>query len=51
MHMLKQLNTAIQYIEQNMCGGFGPDEAAKLTCVTADRLHTVLSFYGRYDSE
>ena len=44
MNMLKQLNEAIEYIEQNLCAEFDLDEAARLACVTADSFIRFFSY-------
>lgn len=44
MNMLKQLNEAIEYIEQNLCAEFDLDEAARLACVTADSFMRFFSY-------
>lgn len=44
MDMLKQLNTAIQYIEENLSAELDLDEAAKLACVTADSFKRFFSY-------
>ena len=42
--MLKQLNSAIEYIEQNLCAEFSIDEAARRACVTADSFMRFFSY-------
>ena len=44
MNMLKQLNDAIMYIEQNLCAELNFDEAAKLACVTTDSFMRFFSY-------
>lgn len=44
MDTLKQMNAAIEYIEQNLCAGFDLDEAARLACVTADSFMRFFSY-------
>ncbi len=44
MNMLKQLNAAITYIEQNLCARLDLDEAARLACVTADSFIRFFSY-------
>ena len=44
MNMLKQLNSAIEYIEQNLCAEFSLDEAARRACVTADSFMRFFSY-------
>lgn len=44
MNMLKQLNNAIQYIEQNLCGELRLGEAARLACVTEDSFARFFSY-------
>ena len=36
MDMLKQLNAAIDYVEENLCGEINADAAAKIACLTGD---------------
>ena len=36
MDMLKQLNSAIRYLEENLRAELDLDEAAKLACLTKD---------------
>jgi len=36
MDMLKQLNAAINYVEENLCGEINADAAAKIACLTGD---------------
>ena len=44
MNMLKQLNSAIEYIETNLCAEFDLDTAAGIACVTADSFIRFFSY-------
>lgn len=44
MNMLKQLNSAIEYIEANLCAEFDLDTAAGIACVTADSFIRFFSY-------
>lgn len=44
MDMLKQLNAAMVYIEQNLCNDVHFDEAARIACVTRDSLMRFFSY-------
>ena len=44
MNMLKQLNAAIRYIEQNLCAELNLDEVAGLACVSADSFMRFFSY-------
>lgn len=44
MNMLKQLNAAIEYIEENLCAEVKIDTAAKIACVTADSFIRFFSY-------
>lgn len=44
MNMLKQLNGAITYIEQNLCTELNLDEVARLACVTTDSFVRFFSY-------
>lgn len=44
MNMLKQLNAAIKYIEQNLCAELELDEVARLACVSADSFMRFFSY-------
>lgn len=44
MNMLKHLNAAIAYIEENLCAGFDLDEAARRACVSADSFIRFFSY-------
>ena len=44
MNMLRQLNAAMTYIEENLCAELDLDEAAKLACVTADSFARFFSY-------
>ena len=42
--MLKQLNSAIEYIEENLCAEISLDAAAAIACVTADSFMRFFSY-------
>ena len=44
MNMLKQLNSAIEYIEANLCAEFDLDTAAGIACITADSFIRFFSY-------
>lgn len=44
MHMLRQLNAAMAYIEANLCAEFDLDTAAGIACVTADSFARFFSY-------
>lgn len=44
MNMLKQLNAAIAYIEQNLCAELNINEVARLACVTKDSFMRFFSY-------
>ena len=44
MNMLKQLNDAIEYIEENLCAELNLDEVARLACVTTDSFMRFFSY-------
>ena len=44
MNMLRQLNAAMTYIEENLCAELDLDEAAKLACVTVDSFARFFSY-------
>lgn len=44
MDMLKQLNDAVTYIEQNLCGEIRPEEAARIACVSTDSFLRFFSY-------
>ena len=44
MNMLKQLNSAMEYIEANMCNEINVDAAAGIACVTADSFVRFFSY-------
>ena len=44
MNILRQLNDAIAYIEQNLCAEFELDEAARIACVSADSFARFFSY-------
>lgn len=44
MNMLKQLNEAILYMEENLCGEISLDEAARKACVTRDSFIRFFSY-------
>lgn len=44
MNMLKQLNTAIEYIEANLCAELDLDTAASIACVTVDSFIRFFSY-------
>ena len=44
MNMLRQLNAAIKYIEENLCTEFDLDEAARVACVTTDSFIRFFSY-------
>lgn len=44
MNVLKQLNLAISYIEENLCAEFNLDTAAKIACVSTDSFIRFFSY-------
>lgn len=44
MNMLKQLNLAIDYIEENLCNEINFDKAAQIACVTSDSFLRFFSY-------
>ena len=44
MNMLRQLNAAMTYIEENLCAELDLDEAARLACVTTDSFARFFSY-------
>lgn len=44
MNMLKQLNSAIEYVEMNLCAEIDIDAAAAIACVTADSFIRFFSY-------
>ena len=44
MNLLKQLNAAMAYIEENLCGEIDFEKAAGIACVTADSLARFFSY-------
>lgn len=44
MHMLKQLNAAMAYIEENLCNEIDADTAARIACVTTDSFLRFFSY-------
>ena len=44
MNIIKQLNAAMEYIEENLCAEFDLDKAAGIACVTADSLARFFSY-------
>lgn len=44
MNILKQLNDAVQYIEDNLCAEIDFDEASRRACVTADSFVRFFSY-------
>lgn len=44
MDMLKQLDDAVAYIEQNLCGEICPGEAARIACITEDSFLRFFSY-------
>lgn len=44
MHMLRQLNAAVEFIEANLCAEFDLDAAAGIACVSADSFSRFFSY-------
>lgn len=44
MYMLKQLNSAIHYIEEHLCAECSPDEAARCACLSTDSFLRFFSY-------
>ncbi len=44
MDMLRQLNRAVAYIEENLCGEIDPAEAARIACVTQSSFERFFSY-------